>query len=671
MAIENFSLEHLSAFQQIIGGLTEIKVSIYDGKGLPILMPSVEDPVLALTAGSKTGDAEYKKFIADTISTAVFRKEITISKASTGQHCFFIPYHINGKSLILVGGAFFLSLNDFNEFISKSAYKYRISDQKIKLLSKKIMIMDYEKIQKVSLYIQKLFILFVEDGHENKLYRGRYDKSKIILRLLSNLEENISQAGIYALIADMLLFLFNADSLSFMADDGSMFKPVYAAGRLKEHIEGVNFIKSSLIVSEVIGNKHPVYSDDPLDIRSMGLAEQIESVHLFPVFTKRNEIQLLCLFNTASSHEDEDEISEMYKLANSIADTVLMQNHYQDKMKEIDTLNIATTELNIIFNKAEMLHASIVDTAVSLSKAERGSLMLRDNGGGELSIKAVHGVNKWLLKDLKVKHGEGIAGKVLRENIPIISSDIEKDFSIRKKPSYKTSSFMSIPLKIGNETIGVLNVSDKITGEVFKKEDLAMVHNFANYASMALKGSTYYTLAEHMKELSITDPLTSLYNRRYFQERLAEEIDRSERYNLKTSLCMLDIDDFKLFNDCEGHLAGDDLLRKLSRLTSYSLRVIDVLARIGGDEFAVIMPQTDKDEAYFVAERICNTIKQKLLPEWEFYPKKNITVSIGISTLPVDGNNPKKLLGNADKALYRAKMHGKNKIFIWEEQSEI
>jgi len=174
-----------------------------------------------------------------------------------------------------------------------------------------------------------------------------------------------------------------------------------------------------------------------------------------------------------------------------------------------------------------------------------------------------------------------------------------------------------------------------------------------------------------MKELSITDSLTDLFNRRYFQDRLAEELDRSERHSLGFSLCIIDIDDFKLFNDSEGHPAGDELLKRLSKIIHNSLRAADVLARIGGEEFAMIMPQTDKDEAYFVAERIRNTVRQQLYRTWKTYPKENITVSLGISTYPTDETKSKKLIWKADKALYRAKMHGKDRTFVWEDQADV
>ncbi len=668
---ELINFEHLSAVQQTIEGLTDIWVSIYDGDGRPVLSPPLRDPVLSLVTSSKTGREEYNNFIKDTINTSILRNEISIFKSPSNQYHFFIPCHINEITLILVGGAFFLSLTDFNEFISKSTYKYQLSIQQIEAFSKKILIMDYEKIQEVSLYIQKLFYSSVKNGYENRLYSKKYQRTKTILRLLSNVEEDISLDGIHALMSDILIFLFSVDSLSLMEERGSVFKTVFSAGRLKEHIANLNFNKSTWLIYETIKGERPIFYDNPVDIRDLGLEKQIESIYLFPIFSNKMGTRLLCLFNTTLKKKEVEEVSELCQLINFLSATVSVQNEYSDRMKEMTILNFATSGLNLMFDQPEVLYTSILDTAVRISKAEKGSLMLADNGEGELSIKAVHGINRLLLKDLKIQPGEGIAGKVFKENIPIISKDIEKDFSVRSKPRYKTSSFISIPLKVGEETIGVLNVSDKITGEIFSEEDLALIHYFGNYASIVLKGSAYYNIAEYMKELSITDSLTNLYNRRYFQERLSEEIDRSERHNLNFSLCIIDIDDFKLFNDTEGHPAGDYILKRISRLIHESLRAIDVLARIGGEEFAVIMPQTEKHEASLVAERIRNTVKQKLEPTWKFYPKKNITVSIGISTFPSDGVKSKKLIVNADKALYRGKMQGKDRTITWEEYSSI
>jgi diguanylate cyclase (GGDEF)-like protein len=168
-----------------------------------------------------------------------------------------------------------------------------------------------------------------------------------------------------------------------------------------------------------------------------------------------------------------------------------------------------------------------------------------------------------------------------------------------------------------------------------------------------------------LRELSITDPLTGLFNRRYFEERFLEELHRSDRHGLTFSLAMIDIDDFKLFNDSEGHLAGDEVLKCIANIAKDCLRVSDVIARFGGEEFVVIMPQTMKNEALQVTERIRNTVKEQLPCSWRIFPQDTITVSIGIATYPSSGNDRKELIRNADRALYKAKMEGKDRSVLW------
>jgi diguanylate cyclase (GGDEF)-like protein len=172
-----------------------------------------------------------------------------------------------------------------------------------------------------------------------------------------------------------------------------------------------------------------------------------------------------------------------------------------------------------------------------------------------------------------------------------------------------------------------------------------------------------------LKELSVTDSLTGLFNRRYFEERFFEELNRSDRHNLSFSLAMIDIDDFKLFNDSEGHLAGDEILKSIANISKDCLRISDVIARFGGEEFAVIMPQTEKEEAILVSERIRKSIKEQIPSTWSVFPKKAITVSIGVATFPYDGKERKELIRNADKALYMAKMEGKDRTVIWQSKS--
>jgi diguanylate cyclase (GGDEF)-like protein len=666
---EHLSREHLTSVQGTVEGLAGIAVAFYDAGGKQLLAPMNQDPLVSLLSGTVPGKEDHQNFISGTVRTAAYRKDATLTRSPFEQYYIFIPHNLGDKSLVLVAGAFYLSEDEFRNFISRRGLRYHLSYQQIEKISKQIRILNYEAIKKLTENISRLFHLAMRYGFENRQLRKECNRTKAIIRLISNLEEQSTERQLHEFFSEMLIFLFNVETLSIVAEKGEYFESIFSAGRLRERIASVSFLRNTMIIEEVLKKKQPRYCNDPVDLRGIGLGEEIESLWLFPYFAKNKACQLFCLYNTELSNEEEEEITEALQLIATMAATISARDSYTTRMQGMTMLNLATSGLSLAVKQPEVLYASIVDTAVKISKAERGSLMLDEDGSGELSIKAVHGINKWLLKDLKIRAGEGIAGRVFQESLPVLSENIEKQFSVQNRPIYKTSSFMSIPLKVGDETIGVLNISDKLSGEVFLQEDLALLHSFANYASIALKGSSYCSIAENMKELSITDPLTNLYNRRYFEERLAEEIDRSERHSLNLSLCIIDIDDFKLFNDTEGHPAGDEILIRFSRLLHESLRAIDVLARIGGEEFAIIMPQTDKDEAYFVAERTRNTVKQKMDRTWKQCPKEHMTVSIGISTFPVDGTEVKRLISNADKALYRAKMHGKDKTCAWKEHT--
>jgi diguanylate cyclase (GGDEF)-like protein len=222
-------------------------------------------------------------------------------------------------------------------------------------------------------------------------------------------------------------------------------------------------------------------------------------------------------------------------------------------------------------------------------------------------------------------------------------------------------------LRVADEVIGVLNLSDKRSGKPFTETDLSLLTAFAAQAATLIKLSSYHATLDEVKKLSITDSLTNLFNRRYLDIRLEEEYQRAKRYETPLSLAILDIDDFKLFNDSEGHLAGDQILREIALIMAAGVRANDILVRFGGEEFAVIMPQTTEIEAYVVAERIREDIKTLILPKWTRFPKEAITICAGIATYPVVEGSVEDLIRCADRALYEAKNDGKDKTMLWKE----
>lgn len=165
---------------------------------------------------------------------------------------------------------------------------------------------------------------------------------------------------------------------------------------------------------------------------------------------------------------------------------------------------------------------------------------------------------------------------------------------------------------------------------------------------------------EHYKKLSRIDELTDLYNRRFFQQVLSTELTRAKRYERQVSLLMLDIDNFKIYNDNNGHIAGDDLLKKVAWVLRGAIRDCDYACRYGGEEFAVIAPETSKSGASILGLRLLKVIEKEEFKYAECLPQGRVTVSLGFATYPEDAPDLKTLIEMADGAMYKAKNEGRN-----------
>jgi diguanylate cyclase (GGDEF)-like protein len=326
-------------------------------------------------------------------------------------------------------------------------------------------------------------------------------------------------------------------------------------------------------------------------------------------------------------------------------------------LERISSTDAAQTYLAILMNSKDLLHA------------ERASLLVYDEATNQLTLKAAIGIPTDIADVSSMRLGEGISGEALEARRPLIVKDLRAAGITPAPPErkYKTQSFISYPITIGGRRIGVLNVTDKSGGENYNEVDLTLLEIVAPQVALALERADWQEKATQFRLMSITDPLTGLPNRRYLEERLAEEVNRSKRYEQPLSFLMIDIDDFKVYNDLNGHQAGDLALQITAQELKATLRSADVASRYGGEEFCVLLPQTSLQEAGVIAERMREKIEKAPIPHSKAQPLSAVTISIGVSTFTSVVNDAEQIIWAADRALYEAKRKGKNNIAFYQD----
>ena len=311
-------------------------------------------------------------------------------------------------------------------------------------------------------------------------------------------------------------------------------------------------------------------------------------------------------------------------------------------------------------------YESILTQAAELVRAERGSLLLFDESANQLTMTAARGIPGSMNEVGPISVGEGIAGLVLREGRPMLANIDELGRVSLPERGYKTKSFISYPISIGTRRFGVLNLSDKVGGDAYDANDLSVIELVAPQIALAMERAGWQQRANQFQLMSITDPLTGLHNRRYLEARLTEELSRSKRYDYPLSFMMIDIDDFKLYNDRNGHQAGDRALEITAQSLRAALRKVDVASRYGGEEFSILLPQTTLQEAGVIADRIRRKVIGTPFAHGKSQPLGAVTVSIGLSAFSPSLDSAEAIIRAADRALYHAKSHGKNRAYAYQ-----
>jgi diguanylate cyclase (GGDEF)-like protein len=306
---------------------------------------------------------------------------------------------------------------------------------------------------------------------------------------------------------------------------------------------------------------------------------------------------------------------------------------------------------------------TIIRGVKAITMAEACSVFLVEENFGDLLIEKIQGKSRKRAKKMIIKQGEGIAGWVASKGVPLLVPDVKTDRRFSPKvdriEGARARSLVCAPIKNKGKVIGVLEAVNKAGKGAFTEDDLNMLLRLVDQAALAMER---VTLHQKMEELVITDDLTNLFNMRYLNRSIEAEVLRSRRYSTSVSLIFMDVDYFKYINDNYGHIIGSKLLVEMGQLLLKHLRDIDIVARYGGDEFVIVLPQTILNNAMIISERIRRAIEGHHFLKSEGLDIR-ITSSFGVAAYPETAKSKEDLMRLADEAMYNVKNRTRNGVY--------
>ena len=306
----------------------------------------------------------------------------------------------------------------------------------------------------------------------------------------------------------------------------------------------------------------------------------------------------------------------------------------------------------------------VVEQASRTLAAERVAVALYRSDERRLAVAAARGYPLATVKDVRIQPGEWVMGHVYASRRAVVVRDVRR---LRPLPAamrrYRSVSFAAVPIVADGCVVGVLSATDKIEAGPFTRRDVAALRAIGGVAALGLTAARSEAEALRLTHAATIDSLTGLSNRQSFDVRLREEIERAKRSSGTLAVLMIDIDDFKAVNDTNGHPAGDAVLQAASDVLRSIVRVFDVCARYGGDEFAIVMPNSECASTSAAAERIRERIATSYERDARLAGLWRVTVSVGVATM-CDGETAEEIVRRADDSLYRAKAAGKNCVHV-------
>jgi diguanylate cyclase (GGDEF)-like protein len=400
--------------------------------------------------------------------------------------------------------------------------------------------------------------------------------------------------------------------------------------------------------------KRPVYVPDvSRDVRYIPAIESTQSELAIPLMVRDEVVGVLDIQSDQLDAFDPEtlDLLTLFSTQASIAlENARLYTLEQRRRTQLEAINVIARQTTAIVDLDELLQ-KVCELVLERFPVDHVAVLLAEDE--HLSLRAHQGsLTPMLPTGSRVPSG-GLAQMSLERQKPMVENEVVV------VPDYvagfvETRAEVCIPLIYMGEKLGVV-CFESIRPHAFQNEDVSALEAVADIVAAAVKNAYYF---ERARQLAYLDGLTGIYNRRYFEKQVAAELERASRYGGYLSLVMVDVDHFKRLNDEFGHLLGDEVLRTVASIFGQQLRKSDMVCRYGGEEFAIIAPQTSGKSATEVAEKLRRMVEAFTFPGVPV----NVTISLGVAEYPTHGRSRDEMVAAADSALYEAKGTGRNRV---------